>query len=110
MATATNTAKGSVAQKRTKTTQADSSHPVADKIKDTLHDSVETLSEKAASAEQGLRDSMEKGSENFEERKAQMESSWNNSKVKQFAVENPVKTAGLAFAAGALLASFLRSK
>jgi ElaB/YqjD/DUF883 family membrane-anchored ribosome-binding protein len=89
---------------------AKSNHPVADKMKDTLHDSIDTLSEKAAATEQGLRDSAAKGSEDFAERKEQLEQRWNGSSVKQYAVENPVKTAGIAFAAGALLATILRGK
>jgi ElaB/YqjD/DUF883 family membrane-anchored ribosome-binding protein len=85
-------------------------HPVADKIKDSLHESVDTLAEKAADAERGIRESAVKGSENFEKRRDQIEANWNSSAVKRYAVENPVKTAGLAFAAGALLASMLRNK
>nr|WP_136250941.1 DUF883 domain-containing protein [Ningiella ruwaisensis] len=87
---------------------SESTHPLADKVKDTLHHSVDALSEKAAAAEQGLRDSATKGSENFSKQKQQVESKWNNSSIRQYAVENPVKTAGIAFAAGALLASLLR--
>jgi hypothetical protein len=87
-----------------------SAHPFADKIKDTLHQSVDTLSEKAVEAEKGIREKASKGSENIEEQRSQAESSWNKSSVKRYAVENPVATAGIAFAAGALLASFFRSK
>ena len=98
------------AGKEKKADSSKSTHPMADKIKDTLHDSVDTLAEKAAAAEQGLRDSAEKGSENLARRKEQLESSWEQSSVKRYVSENPVKTAGLAFAAGVVLASFLKSK
>lgn len=91
-------------------TESQSTHPVADKIKNTLHDSIDTLSEKAAATEKSLRASAEKGTENLDKRREQMEREWSSSAVRQYAIDNPVKTAGIAFAAGALLATILRGK
>lgn len=85
-------------------------HPLADKIKDFLHEAEDTLFEKAKSAEIGLRDTISKGSHNFDDQKAQLESAWRGSAVKRYAVENPVLTVSVAFAAGALVASLMRSK
>lgn len=85
-----------------------STHPIADKIKDTLQHSADVLSEKAAAAEDGIRESATKGSQSAESRRKQIESEWEHSSVKQYAIENPVKTAGLAFAAGMLIASIFK--
>ncbi len=89
-------------------TAAESTHPVADKLKDTLHGSVDTLAEKAAATEASLRESATKGSENFNAKQKELEAKWEHSGIKKYATENPVATAGIAFAAGMLLSSILR--
>lgn len=87
-----------------------SDHPVADKVRETLHQSVDTVANKAAMTEESLRKSADSSAEAMAEKQAEMSAKWNNSKVKQYAVENPVATAGIAFAAGALIASFFGKK
>ena len=44
------------------------------------------------------------------ERKRLAEQKWQASSVRNYAVENPVATAGLAFAAGMLVTSLFRKK
>ena len=85
-------------------------HPVADKMKDTLHESVDTLSEKAAATEESLRETAHNSSQNIAAKHQEMQSKWNDSAVKKYATENPVATAGIAFAAGMLVSTFLRKK
>jgi ElaB/YqjD/DUF883 family membrane-anchored ribosome-binding protein len=104
-----------MAQAKKETTQStkqtdNSKHPIADKVKDTLHDSVDTLSEKAAATEQSLRESAQSGSENLAQKQAEMQAKWDQSSVRRYASENPVAAAGIAFAAGALLTAFLKRK
>lgn len=94
------------ANSKTATTQ----HPVADKIKDTLHESVDTLAEKAAATEASVRSAAANGSQNFSAKQQELEAKWNESGIKQYATQNPVATAGIAFAAGMLVSAFLRRK
>jgi ElaB/YqjD/DUF883 family membrane-anchored ribosome-binding protein len=44
------------------------------------------------------------------ERKRLAEQKWQASKVRNYAIENPLATAGIAFAAGMLVTSLLRKK
>jgi hypothetical protein len=101
-----------MAQANTKAAKAQpsSAHPVSDKIKDSLHESVDTLAEKAASTEASMRDAAQHGTENFAAKHQALETKWNESGVKKYASENPVATAGIAFAAGMLLSTFLKRK
>ena len=87
-----------------------STHPVSDKVQNTLHESVDTLAEKAASTEERLRDAAQAGTENFAAKQQEVQAKWEQSSVKKYAVENPIATAGIAFAAGVLLTSLLRRK
>lgn len=87
-----------------------SKHPVADKVKDTLHESVDALAQRAAVTEETLREGAQNGSENFAQKQAEFQSKWNDSSVKRYATENPVATAGIAFAAGMLFSAILKRK
>jgi ElaB/YqjD/DUF883 family membrane-anchored ribosome-binding protein len=87
-----------------------STHPVSDKVQDTLHESVDNIAEKAASTEDKLREAAQSGSENLAAKQKEMQDKWQQSAVKKYATENPVATAGIAFAAGVLLTSLLRRK
>ena len=90
--------------------QSNSTHPISDKVKDTLHESVDTLAQKAATTEDRLRNAAQSGSENFTAKQEEVKAQWEQSSVKKYATENPVATAGIAFAADVLLTSILRSK
>ena len=88
----------------------DSATPIADKITETLHQSVDTLSGHATTAEENLRHSAAASAESMSEKQQQARQYWDQSAVGKFTKENPVATAGIAFAAGMLLSSFLRRK
>ena len=90
--------------------KGENAHPVSDRVKDTLHSSVDALSERVAKTEENLRNSATQSSEAVAQKRKEMEAKWEQSSVKRYAVENPVATASIAFAAGALLASFMRKK
>lgn len=87
-----------------------SEHPVSDRLKNTLHDSVDTLSDKAAQAEERIRETAQASSQTLDEKQKELKAKWEGSPVKKYASENPVATAGIAFAAGMLLSSFLKRK
>jgi ElaB/YqjD/DUF883 family membrane-anchored ribosome-binding protein len=104
---ATQNAKG---ESSTMNNSLNSGHPVTDKVADALHTSVNTLTEKAASAEKQFRDTADSSVTTVKNQSAEMQDKWNQSRVKRFAAENPVATAGIAFATGALIASFFSKK
>lgn len=85
-----------------------SSHPVTDKVQDSLHDSVDTVAGKAAQAESSMRAKAAETADNMTERKRIAQEKWEGSAVRKYAVENPIATAGLAFAAGMLVTSLLK--
>ena len=86
------------------------SHPVTDQLKETLHSSVDKLADSAGVAEENIRQTASKSAENMSARKRLAEQKWQASKVRQYAIENPVATAGIAFAAGMLVTSLPRKK
>lgn len=87
-----------------------STHPVSDKVQNSLHESVDTLAQKAASTEERLRDAAQSSSESFAAKQHEVQEKWQQSAVKKYATENPIATAGIAFAAGVLLTSLLSRK
>jgi len=90
--------------------QAKNEHPVSDKVKDTLHDSVDALAAKAASTEEALRETATNSAQNISDTQEKVKERWEQSPVKKYATENPIATAGIAFAAGMLLSSLLRKR
>jgi len=85
-------------------------HPVADKIKGTLHQSVDTLVQKVGSAEETLRGTAQSSSENLALKQIEIQEKWNSSPIKKYAIENPVAAAGIAFSVGMLVSSLLKRK
>ncbi|MGQ8365422.1 DUF883 domain-containing protein [Glaciecola sp. 1036] len=85
-------------------------HPVSDSVRETLHKSVDALAEKAAYAETSMRNGAARGSESIVEGKERATKAWKESAIKRYATENPVATAGIAFALGAMAASLIRRK
>ncbi|GAA0817446.1 DUF883 C-terminal domain-containing protein [Colwellia sp. D2M02] len=85
-------------------------HPVADQFADSLHSTVDSIHGTAASTEETLRAKSTQSSEAMKAQTRLLRSKWNQSPVKKYAHENPVKTAGIAFTAGMLLTMFLRKK
>ncbi|MEJ6473567.1 hypothetical protein [Pseudoalteromonas piscicida] len=88
----------------------DSSHPVTDQIADSLHASVDSLHASASQTETALREKGHHSSEAMGAKRKEWEQAWNTSGVKKYAVENPVKTAGIAFSLGMLATMLLRNK
>ena len=95
----------------TKTNTAkEQGHPVTDQLKESLHQFVDKLADNASVAEENIRRTATSSVENMSERKRLAEQKWQASSVRNYAVENPVATAGLAFAAGMLVTSLFRKK
>ncbi|TEW54874.1 DUF883 domain-containing protein [Psychromonas sp. RZ22] len=96
--------------KKTTNTDAKDEHPVTDKLQDSLHNSIDTLSEKVASIEETLREKAHTSSETLAEKQVEIEDKWNSSAIKKYAAENPLATAGIAFTVGMLVSSLLKRK
>lgn len=84
--------------------------PVTERASEAAHHAVDAMAGKAATAEDTLRKTAASSKATIdqkqEELKMQMQSSYERSK--QFAQENPVAAAGIAFAAGMLVSALLR--
>ncbi len=89
---------------------SESTHPYTDKAQESLHSSVDKLASSASRAEERLRETAADSAENMSARKKEMEAKWQKSGVRNYAVENPIAAAGIAFAAGMLVSSLLRKK
>ena len=86
--------------------------PVTEKASAAAHHAVDAMAVKAATAEDSLRKTAASSQETLahkqEEIKQQLQSSY--SKTRELAAQNPLATAGIAFAAGALLTALLRRR
>ncbi len=91
-----------------KSNSIDSTHPVTDKLQNSLHSSVDTLAEKAALAEDKVRTSASESADTINARKRLAKQKWYASGVRKYATDNPVAAAGIAFAAGMLVTSLLK--
>lgn len=106
---ATSTSSNSQAKKSNGAKQpSETSHPMTDQMKASLHASVDKLADSAGLAEENIRQTASSSAENMATRKRLAEKKWHESKIRAYAVENPVTTAGIAFAAGMLLTSLLK--
>lgn len=85
-------------------------HPVADKLNESLHESVDTITEKVGTAEETLRETAHSSSESLVQKQQEMKAKWEKSAVKKYAVENPVATAGIAFSLGMLVSAIIKRK
>ncbi|MBC3767438.1 DUF883 domain-containing protein [Neptunicella marina] len=90
--------------------RVESHSPISDKMTDTLHHSVDALGERASRTEEKLRDTASASAESISEKQRMVQTKWKKSSVRRYAVENPLATAGVAFAAGMVLTSLLRKK
>ena len=86
--------------------------PLTDKATSAAHDAVDALSSKAAVAENGVRKGASSSAETLNEKQlaAREKLEECTSKTRQLASENPLATAGLAFAAGMLVTALFRRK
>ncbi|TMP35041.1 DUF883 C-terminal domain-containing protein [Pseudoalteromonas rubra] len=88
----------------------DHTHPVSDQLAESLHSTVDALHDTAARTEKQLRNKGDASGQALLAQKRLLEKKWKTSDIKQYATENPVKTAGIAFGAGVLLTMLLRGK
>ncbi|HJS15190.1 MAG TPA: DUF883 C-terminal domain-containing protein [Rheinheimera sp.] len=103
------TSQSATEQAKTKSNSALNS-PVTEKAIEAAHHAVDAVAIKAAVAEDTLRKTAASSQETLahkqEEIKQQLQMSY--SKTREFAAQNPLATAGIAFAAGVLLTALLR--
>ena len=86
--------------------------PLTEKATSAAHDAVDALSTKAATAESSVRKGASSSAEALSEKQliAREKLSECTAKTRAFASENPLATAGIAFAAGMLITSLFRRK
>ena len=84
--------------------------PLTDKAKDALHHSVDAMADRAAKAEGAVRNTADRSAESLSATQDKIINQWKGSQIKQFATENPIATAGIAFAAGMLITTLLRGR
>ncbi|WP_372762341.1 DUF883 domain-containing protein [Pseudoalteromonas sp.] len=110
MATATNakTTSTKAAEVKKPTTEA----PLTEKATSAAHEAVDALSGKAAAAESSVRKGASSSAQTLSEKQliAQQKLGEYSSKTRALAAENPLATAGIAFAAGMLFTALLRRK
>lgn len=100
----------STSAKSTKISDNRSETPIADKVTQTLHQSVDNLAGHASVAEDKLRKTASASAETMGEKQQQAKQYWDGSAVGKYTKEHPVAAAGIAFAAGMLVSTFLRRK
>ncbi|MBQ4797545.1 DUF883 domain-containing protein [Pseudoalteromonas sp. MMG006] len=116
MATATNTKANTDTNIQTnikpELKQTESEAPFTEKATSVAHEAVDALSSKASVAESSVRKGASSSAEALSEKQliAREKLSECTTKTRAFASENPLATAGIAFAAGMLLTSLLRRK
>ena len=108
MATSTtSTNSAATANKKVDDLASHTDAPFTDKATSAAHQAVDALSSRAATAEQGIRHGAASSAETLSEKEKLTEYS---GKTRQLASENPLATAGIAFAAGMLVTALLRRK
>ena len=105
--TTTSSQKRKVASNSKSSKAAAGDTPLSEKMRSSLHETVDTLAEKAEAAEKTIRDTAGNSQQALSEKQQQVQESWEASSVRKYAVENPVATAGIVFIAGALFGKFL---
>lgn len=113
MATATtNTNTSTSNNSKTDSKAVNTEAPFTDKATLAAHDAVDALSTRAASAEQNIREGASSSAETLSEKQkvAREKLTQYSSRTRQLASENPLATAGVAFAAGMLVSALIGRK
>ena len=112
MATATTTKQNTTTDIKSDTKAQTTDAPLTEKATSAAHDAVDALSTKAATAESSVRKGASSSAEALSEKQliAREKLSECKAKTRAFASENPLATAGIAFAAGMLITSLFRRK
>ncbi|HCV01220.1 DUF883 domain-containing protein [Pseudoalteromonas sp. SSMSWG5] len=112
MATATSKSNSSTANSKTNPKPTEVEAPFTEKATEAAHHAVDALSTRAASAEHSVREGASNSAQTISEKQAQAREKLGeySSKTRQLASENPLATAGIAFAAGMLVSALIRRK
>ncbi len=86
-----------------------SKSPWTDKTSDTLHETVDKVATKASTAEENIRNAASKSADTVSVKKDELQKQLNSSvgRARKAAAENPLATAGIAFAAGLVVSALL---
>ncbi|MDP2636172.1 MAG: DUF883 domain-containing protein [Pseudoalteromonas sp.] len=113
MATAATNSKASVStNSKVDPTLPTSEAPLTEKATSAAHSAVDALSTRAATAEQSIREGATSSAETLSEKQqiAREKITQYSGKTRQLASENPLATAGIAFAAGMLVTALFNRK
>lgn len=91
-------------------TDANAEAPLTERTVAAAHDAIDNLSARMAKTEKSVRDMVSGSGQNLSEKQQEMKNRMDESveRVRQYVEENPLMAAGIAFAAGAIVAALLR--
>lgn len=103
---ATSTSKTTTSENNAETNGA----PFTEKTVSAAHEAIDRLSERVARTEERLRGAAAHGQENWTEKQEELRAQFEGSVsgAREYARENPLMAAGIAFAAGLVIANILR--
>jgi len=89
---------------------AESTAPFTEKTVTAAHEAIDRLSERVAHTEERLRSAASQGQESWTEKQGELRTQFDESVsgAREYARENPLMAAGIAFGAGLLIANLLR--
>ncbi|MGO2290889.1 MAG: DUF883 domain-containing protein [Pseudoalteromonas sp.] len=105
----TSTAKQTASNSKAAPQKSDVDAPFTEKATSAAHEAVDSLSSRAATAESSVRHGASSSAQTLSEKQleARIKMAEYSGKTRQLASENPLATAGIAFAAGMLVTSLL---
>lgn len=91
-------------------TEINTDAPLTERSVAAAHEAIDNLSARMARTEKSVRDMVSGSGQNFSERQQEMKHQMDESveRARQYVEENPFMAAGIAFAAGAVVAALLR--
>ena len=104
------TSSKSTAEKSTTENGAETGAPFTEKTVAAAHEAIDRLSERVAKTEERLRGAANQGQQSWTEKQEEVRAQGEGSvsSARDYARENPLMTAGIAFAAGLIVANLLR--
>lgn len=91
-------------------TEANTDAPLTERSVAAAHEAIDNLSARIAKTEKSVREMVSGSGSNFSEKQEELKTRMDESmeRTRQYVEENPLMAAGIAFAAGAVVAALLR--
>lgn len=95
---------------KSKDTEANTDAPLTERSVAAAHEAIDNLSARIAKTEKSVREMVSGSGQNFSEKQQEMKTRMDESmdSARQYVQDNPIMAAGIAFAAGAIVAALLR--